>query len=122
LHIFSYLQVQFAKPLQMNFTMSSWKENLCGIPRDSSMPTILAGDIMNMTASLSCITALNSTIDVMSMFLQQPNTTGSNNNNNTSKDFRYLDAKTPRRFSFIPSEYGVSFWNIFSGSLRALWR
>jgi hypothetical protein len=109
-------KISFAKPLQMNFTMSSWKENLCGVPRDSNMPTVLAGDVLNMTASLSCINSLSSTIDVLSMLLQSNvpgnragdgsvTTVSGGDKSGDKRDFKYLECKNPRRYSFIPSEY-----------------
>jgi len=106
------LNVTFVRPLKMNFTMTSHKEALGGLPREGPLSTVLRGDTVTMSASLSCLSALGGSIELVAVMLQQSTLASdtlaevmgkpvSTSASSSSKYFKILEQGSPAGYPLI---------------------
>ena len=90
------ININFLKPLNMNFSLLSDRESQCGIIREGFLSTIIQGDSINMTASLGCANSLGNEIKILGMtFLQSKKVSSNasnspkmmNSNSNSNNDY-----------------------------------
>jgi hypothetical protein len=65
--------VSFERPLQMNFGLSSMKEAQCGVLREGVPSTVLRGDVISVTTSLTCLGLRSGAIRVLNMSFSHSN-------------------------------------------------
>jgi hypothetical protein len=63
-------KVSFVRPLQVNFNLLSHREAQSGVLREAAVSTIMRGDIITVSSSLSCLDSLDASIDVLSLELR----------------------------------------------------